>query len=76
MKPLLQSEAKREAIDWKLIFYSLSFTLWKGFALSLVLKMRVRPQGFSPINHFLREKPWGRGWAYTEANCGISFLRG
>ena len=41
MKPLFQSEAKREAIDWKIIFYSLIFTLWKGFALSLVLKMRV-----------------------------------
>jgi len=25
MKPLFQSEAKREAIDWKMIFYSLSF---------------------------------------------------
>ena len=76
MKPLFQSEAKREAIDRKIIFYSLSFTLWKGFALSLVLKMRVFgpwkaytslvPRAFPSINHFLREKPWGRGWAYTE----------
>ena len=85
MKPLFQSETKREAIDWKMIFYSLSFTLWKGFALSLVLKMRVFgpwkaytslvPRAFPSINHFLREEPWGRGWAYTEAKCGISFPR-
>ena len=45
MKPLFQSEAKREAIDWKIIFYSLIFKLWKSFALSLVLKMRV----FGPL---------------------------
>ena len=41
MKPLFQSEAKCEAIDMKMICYSHTLKHKKGFALSLVLKVRV-----------------------------------
>ena len=27
------------------------------------VKSQPRPQGFSRPTHFLREKPWGRGWS-------------
>ena len=44
LKALFQSEAKCEAIDMKMIFYShvnKTYFYHKGFAVSLVLKVRV-----------------------------------
>ena len=29
--------------------------------------IQPRPQGFS-LTHFLREKPWGRGWASSQTD--------
>ena len=56
------------------VLHLASFWKWEFSDLGMAYASLV-PRAFPSINHFLREKPWGRGWAYTEAKCGISFPR-
>ena len=61
-KPLLQNEAKYEAVDMAMIFYSReNQTLFhkKGLAISLVLKVIVFAQAYHPNCSRHRDFPCG-----------------